>query len=162
MIEQYGQPNYNNENQKQIIYLIAQNNCLLQQLGALICQCKPIDTTCLLEQIICNQNTMISVIKNIQMSLATDLPTVVQGEYPEVTEQGIIYHYSGILREIIGNIVVIFRGTLNQPLPVYLADATGYGHIVTAPGGNDQLLGNAVVINTIIPAIYEGNYIHLQ
>lgn len=162
MIGQYGQPNYSNENQKQMIQLLMQNNCLLQQLGGLICQCQPVDITCLLEQLICNQNTMISSIKNIQMSIATVYPTVVQGEYPEVTDQGIIYHYSGILREIIGNIVVIFRGKIDQDLPVYLADSTGYAHIVTASKGSDQLTGNNVIVNVITPAIYEGNYIHLQ
>lgn len=162
MIPQYGQPDYNNQNQKQIIQLLAQNNCLLQQLVGLISQCQFPGTTHLLEEIICNQNTMISSINNIQMSLATSYPTVVQAEFPDMTEQGIIYHYSGILREIVGNIVVIFRGSLDQSLPVYLEDATGYAHIVTAPGSEDQILGNAVVLNTIIPAIYEGNYIHLQ
>jgi hypothetical protein len=156
----YGQPDYNNENQKQIIQFLMQNNCLLQQLVGLICQ--PADVTCLLEQLICNQNTMISSIKSIQMSIATAYPTVVQGEYPEVTDQGIIYHYSGVLREVVGNIVVIFRGKIDQDLPVYLADSTGYAHIVTAPGDNDQLTGNNVVVNVITPAIYEGNYIHLQ
>lgn len=118
------------------------------------------ETMCEVSQNLC---ATLEVVKNIQMSLATAYPTVVQGEFPEITDQGIIYHYSGILREIIGNIVVIFRGTLNQPLPVYLSDNTGYGHIVTAPGSSsNQLLGDAVVINTIIPAIYQGNYIHLQ
>lgn len=117
------------------------------------------ETMCEVSQNLC---ATLEVVKNIQMSLATAYPTVVQGEFPDIIDGKIIYHYSGILREIVGNIVVIFRGSLNQPLPVYLEDATEYGHIVTVPGGNNQLLGDAVMVNVIIPAIYEGNYVHLQ
>ena len=149
---------------KALLETLAMNNCLLQ------CLCKALnsnnctlnDINCKLDQSLCNQRDIITIISNIQMSLATRFSTAVQAEYPEVTGQGIIYHYNGVLREIVGNIVVIFRGTLNQALPVYLSDNTGYAHIVNAPGSDEQLLGNEVVVNTIIPAIYEGNYIKLQ
>lgn len=149
---------------RSIFEAVSVNTCMMRQL----CGCIQAEN-CSLNNINCTINTLLeeqcktnSILANIQMSLGTQFPTVVQAEYPEITEQGIIYHYSGVLREIVGNIVVIFRGKLEQDLPVYLADATGYAHIVTAVGSNEQLTGNNVVVNTNIPAIYEGNYIHLQ
>lgn len=117
------------------------------------------ETMCEVSQNLC---ATLEVVKNIQMSLATAYPTVVQGEFPDIIDGKIIYHYSGILREIVGNIVVIFRGSLNQALPVFLADNTDFAHVITVPITNDQLLGDAVMVNVIIPAIYEGNYVHLQ
>lgn len=140
-------------------------NKLLKNISNTLSNSNNEDIVCELETISCTLTDISTILKNIQMSLNTELPTVIQGEYPKVSNDRIVYHYSGLLSSIVGNIVVIFRGVPfgeYETLPVYLMDNSGYSHIVTnGPLDTPPLLGSEIVINTILPAIYIGNYVHI-
>lgn len=124
-----------------------------------------IDYTCILESICAQLAQLNNTVSDIDTAIHTVIPTIVQLEYPDTQAERVVYHYSGLLSSIVGDILVIFRGLPfgdYETLPVYLADDSGYEHILTNGSGDEpQLLGSEIIVNTQIEATYVGNYVHL-
>lgn len=121
-----------------------------------------------LSSLVSNQNTELRIIRQ---SLTSDLPFVAKVEYPTVVDsnrivytlQGSDVPYGVTFRDyVLGPLSIYFSGKVNDLLPVYIKDASGYEHAVTAPGTADPLIGVAdILINKLLPAQYDGSYIHL-
>ena len=123
---------------------------------------------CSLDDLVCvvNENGVNQQreLKIIRQSLTTDLPIVAKVEYPEESDGMIIYKWIGFtFRDyVLGPLNIYFSGRINSTLPVFIQDASGFNHTVTAPGSEDQLMGvSTALVNKLLPATYEGNYIHL-
>lgn len=126
---------------------------------------------CTLEQLnsaVCSQSTELRIIRQ---TLTAQMPFVAKAEYPTVVDNNrIVYTLQGsdqpfgiTFRDyVLGPLDIYFAGKVPDILLVYIKDASNYEHQVTAPGTNDPLKGvSDALVNKLLPATYEGNYIHL-
>lgn len=134
--------------------------------------------TCVMSQILCAINASSKLqdqsrteLRIIRQSITSTLPFVAKVEYPTVidgnrivyTLQGSDQPYGITFRDyVLGPLNIYFSGKVSDLLPVYIKDASDFEHLVTMPGSDDPIIGVADnMVNKLLPAQYEGNYIHL-
>lgn len=134
--------------------------------------------TGLLGQILCainassqGQDQIHTELRIIRQSVTSMLPFVAKVEYPTVVDDNrIVYTLQGsdqpfgiTFRDyVLGPLDIYFSGKVPDMLPVYIKDASGFEHTVTAVDSDDPLIGvSDALVNRLLPATYEGNFIHL-
>lgn len=137
--------------------LIAILNQNFATLDKLIC-CKTNDITCALNKLnesICQINEMQY---SIYASLASTNPMEIAAEYPSQEEDKVVYTTDKVrfLDMLNPKMIVLFKGILDNSLPVYFQDTSNYQHIVAIGDTSHQALASELVNNYPYPALYVG------
>lgn len=122
------------------------------------------DNTEVLDAIACLQSTL-EYMQELNLasyrSLTAINPTVIFAEYPTVTDQGIIYHWEGIINQAVNTISVVFKGVIDTPnIPVFVTDKYNVPIPVLAIGTTTQLTTDDLQLNVLFPCTY--NDVNIQ
>ena len=120
-------------------------------------QCKIGSLSCLI-------NNLNDTQYKIYASLASVNPMAVAAEYPEETDNSVVYHTSRVvfLEMLNPEMVVLFKQPIGIGKPTYFQDVSNYGHVITFGDKDTPALSNQLVNNYPYPALYVGNYVILN
>lgn len=122
------------------------------------------ENKCVLESISHQLCSVQDSIYLVYQATASVNPIAVAAEYPTVEDDKVVYSTTKVrfLDLLNPNLVVLFKGTFEDHLPVYFKDIINYEHIVTIGDINTTAYADDLVNNYNYPALYVGNYIILN
>lgn len=125
-----------------------------------ICKC----IECASEAQVCAISSLGDTQYQIYASLASVNPMAVAAEYPEETEDSVVYHTNRVvfLEMLNPNMIVLFKQPIGVDKPTYFQDRSNYGHVITFGDKDTPAISSQLVNNYPYPALYVGNYIILN
>lgn len=142
---------------RQLLINAANSNSNRQQYTQCCCNTS---NDAILEEL-CNINGTLAdqheLLVKMYQSITAVNPTVIFAEYPEVTDQGLIYHWDGgIINQSVNLMSIVFKGTLDtENIPVFVTDRYNTPFPVLAVGSTKQLMSDDLKLSVLFPVTYD-------
>jgi len=135
---------------------------IIEQNAEIINWCN--DIKCSIDNLSCNISAIAESMQTVTSMLAHDNPMTIAAEYPQVIDNNRVVYTTEKVRfldMLNPTIYILFKGVINEELPVYFKDTSEYEHIISLSDGGEPIMANSLVNNLVYTAEYVGNYIIL-